>query len=375
MTHPLVVVANRLPVDQTTGPDGSVTWQRSPGGLVTAMEPVMREADGAWVGWSGSPGDAPEPFDADGMRLVPVPLSPEDVADFYEGFANDTLWPLSHDVINPPVYHRHWWDAYRRVNRRYAQAAAAEADPGGTVWVHDYQLQLVPAMLRELRDDVRIGYFHHIPFPPLELFAQLPWRRQVVEGLLGADLVGFQRSGDAANFLRVVRRWTDLPVRAGTVTVTDHGAGAQGPGGLVPHLDRLAPVRRAGPVAVGPGQGGGDPGRPRFDPRCCCSASTGWTTPRASCTASRPSGSSSPSTGSRCRAPPSSRWPARAGRTSRPTSSSARTSSCRSAGSTASTAGSAPSPSTTCTTPTRRRRWPPCTGPPTSCSSPRCATG
>ena len=223
MTHPLVVVANRLPVDQTTGPDGSVTWQRSPGGLVTAMEPVMREADGAWVGWPGSPGDAPEPFDADGMHLVPVALSAADVADFYEGFANDTLWPLSHDVISPPVYHRHWWDAYRRVNRRYAEAAAAEADPGGTVWVHDYQLQLVPAMLRELRSDLRIGYFHHIPFPPLELFAQLPWRRQVVEGLLGADLVGFQRSGDAANFLRVVRRWTDLPVRAGTVTVTDHG--------------------------------------------------------------------------------------------------------------------------------------------------------
>ncbi|MDO8121654.1 trehalose-6-phosphate synthase [Isoptericola sp. b490] len=246
MTHPLVVVANRLPVDLTVEPDGTPSWQRSPGGLVTAMEPVMRQADAAWVGWPGSPGEAPGPFDADGMHLVPVGLSAQEVADFYEGFSNDTLWPLSHDVISPPVYHRHWWDAYRRVNRRYAEAAAAEASEAGTVWVHDYQLQLVPAMLRELRPDLRIGYFHHIPFPPLELFAQLPWRRQVIEGLLGADLVGFQRSGDAANFLRVVRRWTDLPVRAGTVTVAEPGPERKVRAGSFPisidsqHFDELS---------------------------------------------------------------------------------------------------------------------------------------
>lgn len=219
MTYRLVVVANRLPVDLTVDDDGSPSWRRSPGGLVSALEPVMQGADGAWVGWSGSPGEAAEPFDADGMHLVPVGLSEEEVADYYEGFANDTLWPLSHDVISPPVYHRHWWDAYRRVNRRFAEAAAAQADEGAVVWVHDYQLQLVPALLRELRPDLRIGYFHHIPFPPLELFAQLPWRRQVIEGLLGADLIGFQRGGDAANFARVVRRWTDLPVRSRTITV------------------------------------------------------------------------------------------------------------------------------------------------------------
>ncbi|WP_318011415.1 trehalose-6-phosphate synthase [Actinotalea sp. M2MS4P-6] len=221
MTYPLVVVANRLPVDLSTEPDGSTSWRRSPGGLVSAMEPVMQGAEGAWVGWPGSPGPAPAPFDADGMHLVPIGLSEEEVADFYEGFSNDTLWPLSHDVISPPVYHRHWWDAYRRVNRRFAEAAAAQVAPGGTAWVHDYQLQLVPAMLRELRPDVRIGYFHHIPFPPLELFAQLPWRTQVIHGLLGADLIGFQRSGDASNFLRVTRRWTDLAVRGGTVSMPD----------------------------------------------------------------------------------------------------------------------------------------------------------
>ncbi len=223
MAYELVVVANRLPVDITVAPDGSQTWQRSPGGLVSALEPVMAEAHGAWIGWSGAPDLEAEPFDADGVHLVPVTLSAEEVADYYEGFSNDTLWPLSHDVISPPVYHRRWWDAYRRVNRRFAAEAAQEAAPGATVWVHDYQLQLVPALLRELRPDLRIGYFHHIPFPPLEIFAQLPWRRQVVEGLLGADLVGFQRTGDAANFVRVVRRFTDLTTRGPVVTVPGPG--------------------------------------------------------------------------------------------------------------------------------------------------------
>ena len=219
MGYELVVVANRLPVDVTVEADGRTTWQRSPGGLVSALEPVMQSADGAWVGWSGSADSDTEPFDADGMRLVPVRLSAQDIADYYEGFSNDTLWPLSHDVISPPEYHRHWWEAYRRVNRRFAQVAAEQAAEGAVVWVHDYQLQLVPALLRELRPDVRIGYFHHIPFPPLEIFAQLPWRRQVVEGLLGADLLGFQRTGDAANFIRVVRRFTDLTTRGPLVSV------------------------------------------------------------------------------------------------------------------------------------------------------------
>ncbi|WP_449386333.1 alpha,alpha-trehalose-phosphate synthase (UDP-forming) [Cellulomonas soli] len=219
----LVVVANRLPVDLSVDADGEPTWTRSPGGLVTALAPVMAKAEGAWVGWGGQPGLELDPFEVDGTELVPVPLSEEEVERYYEGFSNDTLWPLYHDVIASPAFHRHWWDAYQRVNRRFAEAAAAKAAPGGTVWVHDYQLQLVPKYLRELRPDLRIGYFHHIPFPPLEIFAQLPWRLQVVEGLLGADLVGFQRGGDAANFVRVVRRLTDLTTRGQVVTLSKHG--------------------------------------------------------------------------------------------------------------------------------------------------------
>jgi len=224
-THDLVIVANRLPVDARTLPDGATEWVTSPGGLVTAMESVMRHVDsGAWVGWHGTAGEAPEPFAADGMHLYPVALSAEDVEKYYEGFSNGTLWPLYHDVIVDPEFHRTWWDAYVRVNRRFAQAAAAATAPGGTIWVHDYQLQLAPEMIRASRPDVRIGFFNHIPFPPVELFSQLPKRNQVLRGLLGADLVGFQRESDAVNFLAAVRHLLGYQVDQYTATVPGIGS-------------------------------------------------------------------------------------------------------------------------------------------------------
>jgi trehalose 6-phosphate synthase len=202
----LVIVANRLPVDRVNHADGTVGWRRSPGGLVTALEPVIRANDGAWIGWTGSTDGEMEPFEQDGLRLVPVALSGQEIEEFYEGFCNGTLWPLYHDVVAKPEFHREWWDSYVTVNQRFADKAAEVAADGATVWVQDYQMQLVPQMLRELRPDLRIGFFLHIPFPPAELFQQLPWRRQVLEGLLGADLVGFQLSGGAQNFVRLVRQ-------------------------------------------------------------------------------------------------------------------------------------------------------------------------
>lgn len=211
--YDFVVVSNRLPVDRVVHPDGSEGWTTSPGGLVTALEPVMRSADGAWVGWPGQAGLELDPFENDGIRMVPVPLSAAEVENYYEGFSNDTLWPLYHDVIAPPSYHREWWDAYVEVNERFARAAASVAARGATVWVHDYQLQLVPRMLREARPDLVIGFFNHIPFPPYGIFSQLPWRTQVVEGLLGADVIGFQRVADAGNFSRAVRRLTPHPTK------------------------------------------------------------------------------------------------------------------------------------------------------------------
>lgn len=202
----LVIVANRLPVDRVVNDDGSVDWRTSPGGLVTAMEPVMRTHDGAWIGWAGGTDTELELFEQDNMFLVPVPLNQQEVEEFYEGFSNATLWPLYHDVVAKPEFHREWWDSYVAVNQRFAEEAARVAADGATVWVHDYQLQLVPAMLRAMRPDLRIGFFLHIPFPPAELFQQLPWRRQLLEGLLGADLVGFQRPNNAQNFVRLVRQ-------------------------------------------------------------------------------------------------------------------------------------------------------------------------
>ncbi|MGN6302147.1 MAG: alpha,alpha-trehalose-phosphate synthase (UDP-forming) [Angustibacter sp.] len=219
-TFDLVVAANRLPVDRVVEPDGTSSWRTSPGGLVTAMESVMKGRDGAWVGWAGEAGDAPDPFTEHGMYLRPVPLSAEEVAEYYEGFSNDTLWPIYHDVIVPASFHRQWYAAYERVNRRFAEAIAEVAEQGATVWVHDYQLQLVPAMVRELRPDVRIGWFDHIPFPPVELFAQLPWRKAVLEGLLGADYLGFQRVADAQNFVRACRQLLGLPTKGDVVAVS-----------------------------------------------------------------------------------------------------------------------------------------------------------
>jgi trehalose 6-phosphate synthase len=217
--HSFVVVSNRLPVDRVIEADGSAHWQHSPGGLVTALEPVMQRNDGAWVGWAGQPDLEIEPFDSDGVRIVPVPLSRDDVRLYYEGFSNDTLWPLYHDVIAHPQYHREWWDAYVRVNRRFAEAAAATSDQDAVVWVQDYQLQLVPKMLRELRPDLTIGFFNHIPFPPYGIYSQLPWRTQIIEGLLGADVIGFQRLADANNFSRAVRRLKGFPTRGSTIDV------------------------------------------------------------------------------------------------------------------------------------------------------------
>ena len=221
--YDFVVVSNRLPVDRAVDDDGAPIWTRSPGGLVTALEPVMRGAGGAWVGWAGQPDLELEPFDVDGIHLIPVELSECDIENFYEGFSNDTLWPLYHDVIAPPGYHRVWWESYVSVNQRFADAAAAVSAQDAVVWVQDYQLQLVPRMLREARPDLTIGFFNHIPFPPYGIFSQLPWRTQVIEGLLGADVIGFQRVADAGNFARAVRRLTNSVTKGTAIEVSVPG--------------------------------------------------------------------------------------------------------------------------------------------------------
>ncbi len=148
-----------------------------------ALGPVLRRTEGSWVGWPGISDMDVEPFEFEGIEQRPVALSEAEIEGFYYGFCNGTLWPLYHDAVVAPEFHRHTWRPYVDVNRRYTEAAAAAMRPGDIAWIQDYQLQLVPSMLRASQPDATIGFYLHIPFPPIELFARLPWRKEIVEGL------------------------------------------------------------------------------------------------------------------------------------------------------------------------------------------------
>jgi len=182
--------------------------------------PVLREHPGAWIGWTGAARDGTRPFEHEGTLIHPVPLRAGLIERFYHGMCNRTFWPLYHDAIRTPEFSRMWWKAYVEANLLFARAASRQARDGDLVWVHDYQLQLVPAMLRKMRPGLRIGFFLHVPFPPEELFEWLPWREEVLEGLLGADLVGFQTFKGAQNFSRLARQYTTAE---GTDTELTHG--------------------------------------------------------------------------------------------------------------------------------------------------------
>ena len=134
------MLANRLPVDRVVHADGSSDWRRSPGGLVSALAPVMAANNGAWIGWPGDVMEDCEIFEHDGITLVPVGISQEEYEEYYEGFSNATLWPLYHDLVAKPEFHREWWDAYVAVNRRFAEVAAAVAAEGATIRVPGSQL-------------------------------------------------------------------------------------------------------------------------------------------------------------------------------------------------------------------------------------------
>lgn len=215
----VVIIANRLPVRYVPFDQGG-EWAPSPGGLVSALTSVLKNRNGLWIGWPGSAEYDTLPTSYEGIQLEKIDISDEEYEHFYLGFSNATLWPLYHDAIRYPEFHREWWNSYVKVNERYAKAAAETVAEGGLVWVHDYQLQLVPRMLRNLRPDVRIGFFLHIPFPAVELYMQLPWRREILEGLLGADLIGFQVHSSASNFSRIARRLTSAE---GTSALLNYG--------------------------------------------------------------------------------------------------------------------------------------------------------
>ncbi|MBI3835335.1 MAG: trehalose-6-phosphate synthase [Planctomycetes bacterium] len=204
----LIVVSNRLPI-RIIGTGAKRRFEPGDGGLATALGSLLEERPCNWIGWLGRPGPAPRKIRLNGMQVIPVPISSAEIDAFYHGFSNRTLWPLYHDVIRTPLFEHRWWPPYVDVNERFAAKAIAEARRGDILWIHDYQLQLVPQFARRLRPDLRIGFFLHIPFPPEELFAWLPWRSEVVEGLLGADVIGFQTHANAQNFSRAARKYTD----------------------------------------------------------------------------------------------------------------------------------------------------------------------
>jgi trehalose 6-phosphate synthase/phosphatase len=192
----LLIVANRLPVTVNATETG-VEVQRSAGGLATGLMRPHEQSDGLWIGWSGAPSDLDPERQARldqelaAMRLVAVPLSTDLVTRFYEGFSNGVLWPLFHYLLEQIPLQVSDWDGYVEANQAFADVVVAQYRPGDMIWVHDYQLLLLPGMLRERLPAARIGFFLHIPFPSEELFRTLPSRDRLLQGVLGADLVGF----------------------------------------------------------------------------------------------------------------------------------------------------------------------------------------
>jgi len=203
---PILIVSNRLPITVQKGPAG-VECKRSSGGLVAALHPVLAARGGTWVGWPG--GDAwPDDPAATGVpyRLIPVSLSSREIKRYYHGFANRTLWPLFHSLIERTRFEHQEWAAYERVNARFAAAVASAWDGEGLAWIHDYHLMRAPLELRRRLPDLKQAFFLHIPFPGFDMFRLLPWDRDLLRGLLACDLIGFHTGGYAQNFLDCVER-------------------------------------------------------------------------------------------------------------------------------------------------------------------------
>jgi trehalose 6-phosphate synthase len=236
--RPVIAVANRLPVQQ--GDDG---WELSPGGLVTALRPVMAAHPGAWVGWDGGSKGMPARLPDSEVRLLPVGLSAAQVRDYYRGFANATMWPLLHNAIEKPRFERSWWRAYQEVNRVFADRAMTAVDeyPDGITWVHDYHLMLVPELIRNRRPEVPIGFFLHVPWPSPDIYARLPWRDQLLWGLLGADVVSFHTDEYRHNFLWSVAR-----------QLGDSGVEVRGPSVVLP--DGRAVTTATAPISIDAGE-------------------------------------------------------------------------------------------------------------------------
>jgi trehalose 6-phosphate synthase/phosphatase len=207
----IILVSNRLPVTVARD-DHGVRVERSVGGLATALREPHERSGGVWIGWPGPTDGMP----AQEMGAVPVHLTAREVERFYESFANGVIWPLFHYLTGNLPLRVEGWDEYKSVNARFAEVVCEQYRPGDRIWVHDYQLMLVPEYVRERVPDARIGFFLHIPFPSAELFAVLPGRQQLLHGLLGADLIGFHTSWYRSHFVDSIARILQIE------TVDDH---------------------------------------------------------------------------------------------------------------------------------------------------------
>ncbi|WP_158973502.1 bifunctional alpha,alpha-trehalose-phosphate synthase (UDP-forming)/trehalose-phosphatase [Cellulophaga sp. L1A9] len=222
-----IIISNRLPI-QLQIHNGGITAIPSVGGLATGMKSVHSGGDSLWIGWSGlTDEEIPEELVGDIDAALAkhgsskVNLSQQEVDGFYYGFSNRTIWPLFHYFLEYSEFEIDSWETYKKVNQKFADAIVEKAEDDDTIWVHDYQLMLVPQMVREKLPNISIGFFLHIPFPSFEIFRTLPWRKEVLEGLLGSDLIGFHTYDYERHFLSSVRRILGLDVSFNDVYLED----------------------------------------------------------------------------------------------------------------------------------------------------------
>jgi len=205
----LIVVSNREPYAPQRRDDGSLDWVPSIGGLTAALDPALRRVGGTWIAWGEKLPHVQHielPTHDPKYRLERVKLSEAEVREYYYGFSNRALWPVSHYFLGRAQFQRSAWRAYVDVNQRFADAAVRRYQDGDLIWVHDYQLALVPRMIRQKLPDARIGFFWHIPWPSSEVFRTVPWDREIIEGLLGADLIGFHTAEYVRHFTSACAR-------------------------------------------------------------------------------------------------------------------------------------------------------------------------
>ncbi|MCW3465699.1 bifunctional alpha,alpha-trehalose-phosphate synthase (UDP-forming)/trehalose-phosphatase [Chitinophaga nivalis] len=220
-----IIVSNRLPVKITEN-DGEFTLQPSEGGLATGLGAIYREGNNIWIGWPGQEITDPATQEKIAkqfkqLNLMPVYLTQDEINNFYEGFSNETLWPVFHYMSVYARYEQTYWDAYYQVNQKFRDIILKVAEPDDIIWVHDYQLLLLPGMLRAALPEISIGFFQHIPFPSYELFRLIPWRAEILEGMLGSDLMGFHTFDDTRHFLNAVSRVLPVNTTANVVSYND----------------------------------------------------------------------------------------------------------------------------------------------------------